>query len=89
MRYVWNETKRMANIEKHGLDFDIAERIIESSEVLRVPDNRFEYGEERQLAFTELDGVKLCLCFTVRADEYRIISLRRVHDREWRRLMWS
>ena len=86
MKYTWDLDKERKNLEKHGFDFELAERIINSSDMLCLADNRFDYGEERKLAYAEIDGVKMCLCFTIRDLTNRIISLRRVHNKEWRKV---
>jgi len=85
MRFTWDDNKRESNLDKHGLDFDYAEKILNASKVYIFIDNRYDYGEERRLAYSIVDGVKLCLCFVHRIDEIRVISIRRVPDREWRK----
>jgi len=85
MIFTWDEEKRKKNIEKHNLDFVFAEKIFDTSKGHDFIDNRFDYGEERHLHYAEIDGVKVCLCYVTRKDEMRIISLRRVHDKEWRK----
>ena len=91
MRYMWDPAKQKANIEKHGLDFSLAERIINATAMRDVVDDRTDknYGEERHLAYAEVNGVKLCLCYVSREpDIIRPISLRRAHEKEWRKLKW-
>jgi len=85
MKFTWDIIKQKSNLEKHGLDFDYAEKILKSSKVSTFIDNRFDYGEERNLAYSIVDGIKMCLCFVQRDDEIRVISIRRVHDKEWRK----
>ena len=45
-------------------------------------DGRFDYGEERSRAFVRTFGQALCIAFTTRGDVMRIISIRRMHDKE-------
>ncbi|KAF1049188.1 BrnT family toxin [Xylophilus sp.] len=49
MRYEWDEAKRAANLEKHGLDFMRAYLVLES-EYVRVVDSP-RNGELRRQAF--------------------------------------
>ena len=88
MVYEWDESKRMSNLSKHGLDFSLAHQIIESPKMFDVMDDRFDYGEERHLAFAELNGVWLCLCYVPKPnDTIRVVSLRRAHRKEWSKLI--
>lgn len=50
-----------------------------------ISDERFDYGERRYIAFGLLDGLPHCLAFALRPDGIRAISLRRAHNREFRR----
>ena len=85
MKFIWDENKLKSNLEKHGLDFDIAEDILSVQSAFDMIDDRFDYDEERHLVYSELDGVKLCMCYTFRGDEIRVISIRKVHNKEWRK----
>lgn len=49
MRFEWDEQKRRSNISKHGLDFADVETVF-GGPVLRIPDGRDDYGEDRWLA---------------------------------------
>ncbi|MDR0449192.1 MAG: BrnT family toxin [Rickettsiales bacterium] len=87
MIYEWDEKKRKANIEKHGLDFALASQIMEADAMSDILDDRFDYGEERHLAYAKVGGVYLCLCYAPKHDDtIRVISLRRAHKKEWRKL---
>jgi len=85
MKFIWDENKLKSNLEKHGLDFDVAKEVFHAPEVSVFIDDRFDYGEERRLAYAIVDGIKLCLCYVHKKEEIRVISLRRVHDKEWRK----
>jgi uncharacterized DUF497 family protein len=87
MMYEWDEVKRKSNIEKHGLDFVLAPLIMDSTDMFVLPDDRFDYGEDRYLAYAEINGMRLCVCYVKKTkDTIRIISLRRAHKKEWRKL---
>lgn len=81
MRYTWDNTKRKSNLKKHWLDFADAEIVFEGL-TLTIPDNRFDYGEDRFITFGMLDGVIVIIAHTERGDETRIISLRKATKHE-------
>jgi len=85
LKYTWDTEKRESNLLKHGLDFVLAEQIINAPEMLDLIDDRYDYGEERHIAYAVVNGERLCLCYTLREDEIRVISLRHAHEKEWRR----
>ncbi|MDP2260858.1 MAG: BrnT family toxin [Caulobacter sp.] len=82
MAFVFDPDKDDANLATHGLslarasDFQIEAFVI---------DDRKDYGETRFRAFGLLDDQPSCLVFTMRADDVRVISLRRAHAKEYRR----
>ena len=49
MEFEWDEPKNQANIRKHGVSFETARRIFESS-VLTWLDDRQDYGEDRYIS---------------------------------------
>lgn len=48
-RYTWHESKRETNLEKHGLDFNDADLVIQSP--FRLDIETFRNGERRQQSF--------------------------------------
>lgn len=76
MEYVWNETKRRANIRKHGLDFADAREVF-SGPTFTIPDSRFDYSEERFVTIGLLDADAVVIVHTETAPEIRIISMRK------------
>ena len=82
--YEWDETKREANLAKHGIDFSEVERFEPRASVV-VPDHRRDYGEDRFRAYFRMDGEGRALTFTWRGQRIRVISLRRAREREMRR----
>lgn len=81
MRYIWDETKRKANLKKHGLDFADAEKAFVGPMVL-FEDNRESYGEQRMIGIGLLDCL-VVLIVHVEADEtIRIISMRKADTDE-------
>ena len=79
----WDEEKRQKNIEKHGFDFDIAESVLSDPNAVIEIDNRKDYGEDRYWAFAKVDNQNLCLCYTMRGEIYRVISLYKANKSKW------
>lgn len=82
--YEWDEAKREANLRKHGLDFDDADKVFENPS--RVTFEVEVRGEVRWLdiALVETDGIVLALVYTVRGYNIRIISFRKASRKERR-----
>jgi uncharacterized DUF497 family protein len=88
MKIVWDEPKRLANIEKHGLDFadigdlDWARAVIEESK----PD---AFGKRRMKAIGYFrDGTAAAIFATLGTEAISIISFRPASERERGRLPW-
>jgi uncharacterized DUF497 family protein len=83
MKIDFDPAKDKANIEKHGCSLALAEGF-EWEGAYVVADSRFDYGEERNVAFGYI-GRRLYICvFTDRESVRRLISLRKANDREER-----
>lgn len=76
MKYVWDETKRRANLKKHGLDFADARKVF-SGPTFTIPDTRFDYGEERFVTIGLLDADAVVIVHTETPSEIRVISMRK------------
>jgi len=84
MNYVFDPGKDAANRAKHGVSLALAE-VLFAGPHLSVSDDRFEYGEVRQVAFG-LIGNRLFVCVYAHRDgERRVISLRKANKREVKR----
>ena len=81
MEFEWDETKRAANLAKHGLDFADVERLDWMSARIE-RDHRFDYGEDRFIAVGALDGALAAVAFTPRGGITRIVSMRPASRRE-------
>jgi uncharacterized DUF497 family protein len=79
----WDETKRLSNILKHGIDFADAIEVLEG-DFAEAEDLRRPYGERRFLVTGELRGELIRLVFTWRGERRRIISVRRARQNERR-----
>lgn len=79
--FEWDEAKRLANIRKHGFDFEGIEEVF-AGPIFTVEDDRFEYGETR---FVTLGLFKSRIVYIVHnesVDSIRIISVRKASKYE-------
>ena len=83
MQYEWDEAKAAANIRNHGVAFTAIEDF-DWSTAFVLPDERFDYNEDRWLAIGMIGSRLHAVSFTIRGDRIRIISLRRAEPREKR-----
>lgn len=79
--YDWDETKRLANIEKHEIDFNDI-NFFEWDTSVRFDSPR--YGEMRWIAIGYISGRLYYVVYTDRGALRRIISLRKANPRERR-----
>ena len=81
MRYVFDPAKDTANLEKHGVSLALAEVLFVGPHVT-FRDDRFEYGEVREVAFGLIrERVFVCV-YADRGEDRRVISLRKANSRE-------
>jgi uncharacterized protein len=82
VQFEWDEAKRQANLDKHGIDFlDVPEMF--RSLMLVGADERKDYGETRQIGFGFIRGRLMAVAFTERKPGLiRIISARKANRRE-------
>jgi uncharacterized DUF497 family protein len=81
--FTWDETKRRANLAKHGIDFRDAARIFDGP-LVTVEDTRERYDEPRYVALGLLEGVVVSVVYADRRDGARIISIRKALKHETR-----
>jgi uncharacterized DUF497 family protein len=81
MEFEWDEAKRRSNLRKHGIDFVGIEAVFEGATVT-LPDDRFDYGEQRFVTFGLLDGRVVAVTHTEDAEVIRIISVRKATKNE-------
>ena len=77
----WDENKRLANLAKHGVDFQDLEAL-EWERALIFEDRRRDYGETRFIAMAPLGKRLHVVVYVERGGERRIISARRANSRE-------
>ena len=84
MRYVFDPEKDAVNRRKHGVSLALAE-IVFDGPALSIPDDRFDYGEVRMVAFGAIAGRLFVCVYVDRIDERRVVSLRKANPREVKR----
>ena len=84
MTYEWDERKRAANLEKHGLDLAEAWKVFEAPLKITFRTPHTESGEDRWLDIAEVTGSVLVLVYTMRGESARNISFRHAKRKERR-----
>ncbi len=80
--FAWDEDKRRANIENHGVDFRDARVMFDGRPLLTR--NSFRDEELRQVTIVVLGEHLRTVIWTRRDGRVRIISIRRARDAEER-----
>jgi hypothetical protein len=78
----WDERKRAANLAKHGLDFEDANRVYNNPLKLTFESPRKD--ENRKLDLVTIEDVLLPFIYVERGNSVRAISLRRASRTERR-----
>lgn len=86
MRISCDPAKRDWTIEHRGLDFMDAALAFEGL-TLTLEDDRVDYGEARFQTYALLRDQLVMIVWTPRSDARHVISMRRCHDREARRVL--
>jgi len=73
--FEWDETKRIANVQKHGIDFADAALVFNDPAHLTYRSQRHA-SEERFVAIGTVGAKIIAVIFTERGDNVRIISAR-------------
>jgi len=78
----WDEVKNQRNIAKHGVSFELAQRIFDGP-VLTWIDDRRDYEEQREISIGMVDdALVLTVAHTDRSGVRRLISARPASRRE-------
>ncbi len=76
--YEWDKAKAAANLRRHCVDFSDAIAALEDPDRIEEADDRFEYGEDRDLVIGMSKGGTLFVVTTNREEDIRrIISARK------------
>ena len=84
MRHGFDLAKEKTNRAKHGVSLALAE-VLFAGPHLSVTDDRFEYGELREVAFGLINDRLFVSVYADREAERRVVSLRRANRREVKR----
>jgi uncharacterized DUF497 family protein len=84
MRFVFDIHKDASNKRKHGVSLELAE-VLFAGEHTSELDDRFDYGEPREVAVGWIGGRLFVCVYVDREEERRVISLRKANRREVRR----
>jgi uncharacterized DUF497 family protein len=88
MAIEFDPAKDEANRSKHGISLAAAADM-DLGEAMVIEDRRFDYGEDRFLAYGPINGRLHVLYYTMRGDLIRPIGLRKANKRERRRFEQS
>jgi uncharacterized DUF497 family protein len=84
IEYEWFEGKRQEIILTRGLDIAVlAPLVLSDPNVVIKEDDRNDYGEERYLAYGMAEGMRLCLCWTLRDGKIHLITVFKMHKKQW------
>ena len=81
MEFEWDESKRISNLRKHGVDFTDVPAVFVGT-IVTIEDDRFDYGEERFVTFGLLQGYVVAVVHTESEDYIRIVSARKASKYE-------
>lgn len=81
VRFEWDETKRLANISRHGIDFADVHRLFDFDRFL-FKDDRFDYGETRWVSIGILFGEIVSVTHTENDELIRLITARKANKYE-------
>lgn len=86
LEFEWDAAKAEANLRKHGVSFETASLVFSDPLVVIAEDDRFDYGEVREVAYGAVSARVLVVVFVERVDNLiRIISARLATAKERRR----
>jgi uncharacterized DUF497 family protein len=84
VKYVFDPAKDNANREKHAVSLALAEVLFAGPHISMI-DDRFDYGEVREVAFGRINDRLFVCVYADRDAERRVISLRKANEREAKR----
>ena len=81
--FEWHDAKAEANLDAHGVSFELARTVFKGPFAIERLDDREDYGEERFVIVGMAEGhVLLFVAYTERQERIRIISARRATQHE-------
>jgi len=83
VEFDWHVAKASANLNAHGVSFELARTVFKDPLRIEFVDDREDYGEDRFLTIGMAEGQSLLfVAYTEREERIRIISARRATQRE-------
>jgi uncharacterized protein len=83
MEFEWDAAKAELNLQKHGVRFSVAARVLFDPYRIEVYDGREDYGEDRWAIIGYADPALLYVVYTVRHEGIvRLISARKANEQE-------
>lgn len=83
LEFEWHDAKAAANLQAHGVSFELAKTVFRDPFAVERLDDREDYGEERFVLIGMAEGnVTLFVAYTEREGRMRIISARRATQNE-------
>ena len=80
MQFEWDENKNAQNLKKHGISFEEAQEIFDGI-VFNAIDERFDYGEIREISIGAIQGVVIVtVAHTEKNGVIRIIWCQKSHS---------
>ena len=82
MQFEWDEKKNTANLQKHGISFEVAMTIFKGF-ILTRWDRRSYEDEDREISIGMIEGGRVILAVHVdRGEKVRMISARKATKKE-------
>jgi uncharacterized DUF497 family protein len=78
--FEYDPVKSVANQEKHGIDFETAQRLWDDEAGVMI--GTVDRGEVRAVRVANIDGRHWTAIYTMRGTAIRVISVRRARDNE-------
>ena len=75
VNFEFDEVKSNSNLEKHGVDFNVAQLLWNDPDLIEIPVNT--HDEPRYIVIAMLNGKQWTGVITYRGQNIRIISVRR------------
>jgi uncharacterized DUF497 family protein len=83
VEFEWRDAKAEANLNVHGVSFELARTVFRDPKAIELLDDPDDYGEDRYLIVGMAEGeLPLFVAYTERDERIRIISARRVTQHE-------
>lgn len=83
LKFEWHDAKAQANLQAHGVSFELATTVFKDPFAIERIDDRGDYDEERFVIIEMAAGnIMLFVAYTERQNCIRLISARRVTQHE-------